>query len=95
MMVSANSKLAVNAGDIVKVDIPLTAAYKVPEEEGLDRFYQGAFLIKRIKHSFDFGEKKHKSILTLVKDSLPKKLIEPNTSSEISSLYGLFTIKPL
>ena len=73
---------SVNAGDIVKVDIPLTSAYKVPEEEGLDRFYQGAFLIKRIKHSFDFGEKKHKSILTLVKDSLPKKLEGPKNQVE-------------
>ena len=73
---------SVNAGDIVKVDIPLTSAYKVPEEEGVDRFYQGAFLVKRIKHSFDFGEKKHKSILTLVKDSLPKKLDGPKNQVE-------------
>ena len=73
---------SVNAGDIVKVDIPLTSAYEVPGQDGNDRFFQGVFLIKSINHSFDFGEKKHKSILTLVKDSLPKKLDGPKGQVE-------------
>ena len=40
------------------------------------------FLIKEINHSFDFGEKKLKSILTLVKDSLPIKLPEVTDQEE-------------
>lgn len=75
---------SVNAGDVVEIDIPLTTAYKLEGEElgSSDRFYSGVFLIKEIKHSFDFGEKKHKSILTLVKDSLPIKLPEVTNQEE-------------
>ena len=74
----------VNAGDVVEIDIPLTTAFQMLDEEigGSDRFYSGVFLIKEIKHSFDFGEKKHKSILTLVKDSLPIKLPEVTDQEE-------------
>ena len=51
---------------------------KLQKNRKNDRFYQGVFLVKRIKHEFDFGEKKHGSILTLVKDSLSEKLDGPN-----------------
>ena len=66
----------VKAGDIVDVEIPLTAAFAPPDSEdaGNDRFYSGKFLVKNLYHSFDFGEKKHKMILTCVKDSLEKPL---------------------
>ena len=66
----------IKAGDIIEVNIPLTAAYKTPQAEdgSNDRFYSGKFLIKKLYHSFDFGERKHKTILTCVKDSLEKPL---------------------
>ena len=66
----------------MKLDIPLTASIKTPENRKNDRFYQGVFLVKRIKHEFDFGVKKHGSILTLVKDSLSEKLEGPNDQFE-------------
>ena len=66
----------------MKLDIPLTASIKTPENRKNDRFYQGVFLVKRISHEFDFGVKKHGSILTLVKDSLPEKLEGPNDQFE-------------
>ena len=37
-------------------------------------FFNGAFLVKRLRHDFDFGEKKHKTHMTLVKDSLDETL---------------------
>ena len=40
------------------------------------------FIIKRIKHEFDFGAKKHGSILTLAKDSLSEKLDGPDDQYE-------------
>ena len=86
----------VKAGDIVDVEIPLTAAYEPPDSEdaGNDRFYSGKFLVKNLYHSFDFGEKKHKTILTCVKDSLEKPLQtcdgqtepKPNTSLNVVSV---------
>ena len=72
----------ISAGDIVKIDLPLVAAIKTSKNRQNDRFYQGAFIIKRIKHEFDFTVKKHTSFLTLVKDSLTEKLAGPNGQYE-------------
>ena len=80
--ISTHGNTSLNAGDIVKLDIPLTASIKTSENRKNDRFYQGVFLVKRIKHEFDFGVKKHGSILTLVKDSLSEKLEGPNDQFE-------------
>ena len=80
--ISTHGNTSLNAGDIVKLDIPLTASIKTSENRKNDRFYQGVFLVKRIKHEFDFGVKKHGSILTLVKDSLSEKLEGPNEQFE-------------
>jgi hypothetical protein len=80
--ISTHGNTSLNAGDIVKLDIPLTASIKTSENRKNDRFYQGVFLIKKIKHEFDFGIKKHGSILTLVKDSLPEKLEGPKDQYE-------------
>jgi len=68
----------ISAGDIVKMDIPLVAAYKTGKKPPNDRFFNGVFLIKRINHEFSFTDKKHKSYLTLVKDSLSEKLEGPD-----------------
>ena len=66
----------------MKIDLPLVAAIKTSKGRKNDRFYQGAFIIKRIKHEFDFSDKKHTSFLTLVKDSLTEKLAGPNGQYE-------------
>jgi len=68
---------SINAGDVVILDIPHVSGFKTPDNPKNDRFYQGAFLIKRIKHEFSFTDKKHKSLITLVKDSLAKELDGP------------------
>ena len=39
-------------------------------------------MIKRIKHEFNFSDKKHKSYITLVKDSLETKLDGPKDLKE-------------
>ena len=66
----------------MRLDIPLVAAIKTSKNRQNDRFYQGVFIIKRIKHEFDFGLKKHGSVLTLAKDSLSEKLDGPNDMFE-------------
>ena len=72
----------ISAGDIVKLDLPFNSAFKVTDGQKNDRFYKGAFFIKRLRHDFDFGEKKHKTFLTLVKDSLEKSLDGPEDNPE-------------
>jgi hypothetical protein len=73
---------SVNAGDVVIVDIPHVASVKKADNPKNDRFYQGVFLVKRIKHEFNFTDKKHTTYMTLVKDSLAKKLDGPKDLHE-------------
>ena len=68
---------SVNAGDVVIIDLPSQQAFRTSDDLQKDRFYQGVFLIKRIKHEFNFSGKKHTSYITLVKDSLAKELDGP------------------
>jgi len=72
----------VSAGDIVKLDLPFNSSLKTTKNEKNDRFYKGMFLVKRLRHDFDFGEKKHKTHLTLVKDSLEETLDGPENNPE-------------
>ena len=93
---------SVNAGDVVKLDIPINVAFKTPDNPKNDRFYQGVFLIKKIKHEFTFakGGKKHTSYITLVKDSLakeldgPKNLYEPKPEKKASVFKNKETFYP-
>jgi len=72
----------VSAGDIVELDLPHNAAFKTTKNEKNDRFYKGMFFVKRLRHDFDFGQKKHKTFLTLVKDSLEESLDGPEDNFE-------------
>ena len=72
----------INAGDVVELDLPYKAAIKTTKNEQSDRFYKGMFFIKRIRHDFDFTEAKHKTHITLVKDSLEDLLDNAEDSWE-------------
>jgi len=72
----------VSAGDIVKLDIPYSAAFKTTKNEKNDRFYKGMFFVKRLRHDFDFSNKKHETLMTLVKDSIEDSLDGPEDNFE-------------
>jgi hypothetical protein len=72
----------VSAGDIVKLDLPYNASFKTSKNEKNDKFYKGMFFVKRLRHDFDFGDKKHKTYMTLVKDSLEESLDGPEDNFE-------------
>jgi hypothetical protein len=72
----------VSAGDIVKLDIPYSAAFKTTKNEKNDRFYKGMFFVKRLRHDFDFTNKKHQTLMTLVKDSIEDSLDGPEDNFE-------------
>ena len=44
--------------------------------KGLDRFYQGNFLVKGIKHSFNFAETVQSTFISAVKDSVGKEKLK-------------------
>jgi hypothetical protein len=74
----------VNAGQKVILNLPYTAALKGANDEKNDRFYKGPFLIKNIRHDFDFGKspQKHTMIMSLVKDSIEEPLASPSNNYE-------------
>ena len=72
----------VSAGDIVKLDIPYNASFKTTKNEKNDRFFKGMFFVKRLRHDFDFTNKKHETLMTLVKDSIEDSLDGPEDNFE-------------
>ena len=74
----------INAGQKVILNLPYTAALKAAGNEDTDRFYKGPFLVKKIRHDFDFTKspQKHTMILSLVKDSIEEPLDGPSNNYE-------------
>ncbi len=72
----------VNTGDMIEFNLPTQTAAKTEKNEKFDFFFNGQFLIKKIRHDFDFGDKKHKTHMTLVKDSLEESLDGPEDNFE-------------
>ena len=74
----------VNVGDKVTVNLPYTAAIKAADGDHYDKFYQGPFLIKTIRHDFNVVAQppQHKMYMNLVKDSLEQKIMSPEDNQE-------------
>ena len=66
----------IRVGKVVTVKIPYVQASSVKNEEPFDKFYNGPFLIKRIRHDFLMNQSppKHIMSMNLVKDSLEEEL---------------------
>ena len=77
----------VRAGNIVTVNIPNVQATTIKDEDSIDRFYNGPFLVKRIRHEFSRMQSpsKHTMHMALVKDSLEEELPNPTNNMERSS----------
>ena len=81
----------VRVGNIVTVKIPYVQASSIKKDEPFDKFYNGPFLIKRIRHDFAMTQSppKHIMSMNLVKDSLEEELPNPIDNMEPSaSTYG-------
>jgi hypothetical protein len=71
MNLSVHGNTAIGAGDIVEVN--LKSPLKNPEINK-DDFYSGNFLVTKIKHVFRVSNAKHEMSLTVMKDSIERKL---------------------
>jgi len=60
----------VNAGDMIEFNLPSQTAAKTEKNEKFDFFFNGQFLIKKIRHDFDFGQMRHEMVLSVVRDDL-------------------------
>ena len=81
----------VRVGKVVTVKIPYVQTSTVKKDEPFDKFYNGPFLVKRIRHDFSMTQSppKHTMSMNLVKDSLEEQLPNPADNLEPSaSTYG-------
>ena len=80
--IEVHGNTLINAGDKVTVNLPYTAAVK--GDTKFDKFYQGPFLIKTIRHDFNVLSKpqQHKMYMNLVKDSLEERITGPDDNYE-------------
>ena len=85
LMVHGNT--LVRAGNVVTVKIPYVQTSTVKNEEPYDKFYNGPFLVKRIRHDFSMTQSPQKHIMSmnLVKASLEEELPNPDDNLEPSA----------
>ena len=76
----------ISAGDIVLLNLPQRAG-QFKMKESVDRLYRGRFLVRKIRHDFNFSTSppKHQMIMNLVKDSLETELDASIDNMEPSS----------
>jgi len=72
----------VSAGDMIEFNLPTQTAAKTEKNEKYDFFFNGQFLIKKIRHDFDFGQMRHEMVLSVVRDDLAVELEEVAESHE-------------
>jgi hypothetical protein len=72
----------VSAGDMIEFNLPTQTAAKTEKNEKFDFFFNGQFLIKKIRHDFDFGQMRHEMVLSVVRDDLAVELEEVAESHE-------------
>ena len=102
IVLTVNGQTGVSAGDMVNIEIPFKAAANVDDRK-LDRFFDGPFLVKRIKHNFDSistAKPMHNMFLNCIKDCVNESLkesedaYEPTYSKEglvVTDFYGVET----
>ena len=80
--IEVHGNTLINAGDKVTVNLPYIASVK--GDTKFDKFYQGPFLIKTIRHDFNVLSKpqQHKMYMNLVKDSLEERITGPDDNYE-------------
>ena len=74
------------AGDKVHLTLPITG--KDHGKSKIDTIYEGEFLVKQLRHSFDQQQRKHTMLMSVVKDSIPSEFQNVARSIEPKGLKG-------
>ena len=84
IVLTVNGQTGVSAGDMVNIEIPFKSAVDIDNIK-LDRFFDGPFLVKRIRHSFDListAKPMHNMFLNCIKDCVNESLKESEDAYE-------------
>ena len=89
--IEAHGNTVVSAGDIVRADIPYTG-FKTGSEVD-DPVYKGEFLVKRVRHDFDYTLRSHRTNYVLVKDSIETAIPDDGEETIFSAKNSYFEDK--
>ena len=70
MEIAGNTTIA--AGDMIDVQLPIAGIDH--DDDKVDKYYSGIYLITNLRHIFTPMERTHQILLTLAKDSIPETL---------------------
>ena len=70
MEIAGNTTIA--AGDMIDVQLPIAGIDH--DDDKVDKYYSGVYLITNLRHIFVPRERTHQILLTLAKDSIPETL---------------------
>lgn len=92
--IEVHGTTTLHVGAIVNFSAPVVGAQHSGEK--FDKYLSGRYMIKTLKHTFDFSERRHLCAMTLVKDSFNTKLpmhdlaIEPKAEARgiLSEFYS-------
>ena len=78
MEINGNTTIA--AGDMVDVQLPVAGIDH--DNDVVDKYYSGSYLITNLRHSFVPRERTHTMMLSLAKDSIPETLPKKSDAIE-------------
>jgi hypothetical protein len=73
--IEVHGNVMVQCGSIIQFNLPLASWVEIKgNEDRIDKFFRGRFLVKGIRHDFSVETSRHEMVLDIVKDSLPSSL---------------------
>ena len=70
MRLTVNGNTAMQAGDIIQINIPLSSTKSAADDE-FDAFYSGLYVITKMRHIFKMGaSKRHRCVMEVYKESV-------------------------
>tara|TARA_E500000331_G_scaffold315286_1_gene325182 strand:- start:833 stop:2305 length:1473 start_codon:yes stop_codon:yes gene_type:complete len=73
--IEVHGNIMVQCGSIIQFNLPLASWVEIKgNEDRIDKFFRGRFLVKAIRHDFSVETNRHEMVLDIIKDSLPSSL---------------------
>lgn len=72
IVLEVHGTTTITAGNMINFSMPVTGAEHSGDK--FDKYYSGKYLITGVRHMFDITQKKHKCLLSCIKDSINSEL---------------------
>ena len=72
IVLEVHGTTTITAGNMINFSMPVTGVEHSGDK--FDKYYSGKYLITGVRHMFDVTQKKHKCLLSCIKDSINSEL---------------------